>query len=251
MSIEFLLTAEGFPESRRALRYAANWQLLIVGPLLAFLFSFLAARRYAPVAGAHERRFSLRQLFLYQLIAASLFGWWTFTRRSEISQRRALLQWEIRDRDARATFEPLGWTVQTWPENDEILLVAIPKQPPLDDEALRPITSNLSVTLVNLQSDAVTDSGLKHLQGANRLRRLQLFSKNIGDEGVGELCKLPRLRYLEVHSPNLTAKSLAALSQVRTLRLLVLTRAHLTDEAITAFRQARPGIDLRIVEDGP
>src|SRR5690349_17654996 len=34
MSIEFLLTAVGFPESRRALRYAANWQLLIVGPLL-------------------------------------------------------------------------------------------------------------------------------------------------------------------------------------------------------------------------
>jgi hypothetical protein len=245
MSIELLLTAEGFPESRRAIRAAANWQLFLAGPLLVFLCSFMAARRYAPANGQPQRRYSLRQLFVYQLIAGSLLGWWTFTRRGEIVQRRHVLQWQLRDHEARTVFEPLGWTVQTWPDSDEIMLMANGTSL-LGDQSLAPLVTNQSVVYVHIHSDAITDVGLKYLRGANRLRRLKVASKQITDAGVAELSDLPRLRYVEVYSPQLTDDSLASLAKLRVLRRLVISRARLSDERVNEFLQAKPGVDFQV-----
>lgn len=249
MSVEFLLTAEGFAETRRAIRLAANWQLFLTGPLLVFLFAFLAARRYAPAQGNLQRRYSLRRLFVYQLIAASLFGWWTFTRRSEIAQRRNVLAWELRDRDAKAVFVPLGWWVDARTENDEIVLSAGPHLATIDDDAFAPIVPHGSVSGVFAKSPSLTDRALKQLRGANRLRQLVIESDEITDEGIAELCDLPRLRYLDVRCPKVTAKSLESLAKLRSLRFLTIRQAQISEDEAAAFRQARRSVNLRL--EGP
>jgi hypothetical protein len=251
MSVEFLLTAEGFPQSRRAIRTAANWQLFLAGPLLVFLFSFMAARRYAPASGQPHRRYSLRQLFVYQLIAAALLGWWTFTRRSEIFERRNLLAWQVRERDAKALFEPLGCWVEAPPDRDEVWLYAHASHRPVSDESLAPVAVHGAVTFVSIRASDVTDAGIKHLRGADRLRMLIVQSDQLTDEGVEVLEDLPRLRTLELDSPHLTGKSLQSLVKVRSLRALTISRAKITDKEIAAFRQARTGLFVRITGDSP
>lgn len=248
MAIEFCLTAEGFTETRKALRIAANWQLFLSGPLLVFLFSFFAARRDALNVGALPRRFSLRRLFAYQLLAASLFGWWTFTRRNEIVQRRNLLAWEILDRDSKALFQPLGWWVETFPGRDEVFLSAGPHYRAIDDTAFAPIAAHGSVIHILAKGDQLTDRSLQQLRGADRLRQLYLTGAQITDEGVAALEELPRLRYVEIQSPHLTKKTLDSLAKVRTLRFITISRAHVTKEDVAAFHAARPGVNVRIVE---
>src|SRR5438876_4539576 len=97
MLIEFSLKAEGLKEGRRALRDVATLQLCLAAPIAASAGAFLAARYYAPVAISREwrRRYTLRQLFIAQLIAGLLLGWWAYTRRDEIGQRRAELEWQV------------------------------------------------------------------------------------------------------------------------------------------------------------
>src|SRR3954471_24586922 len=122
MLIELTLKAEGLAEGRRALREVAMLQLFLTAPIVAIAGGFLAARYCAPEALSpqHRRRYTLRQLFIVQLIAALLLGWWAYTRRDEIGQRRAELAWQIRDREAKAVYEPFGWHVETWQWYEDI-----------------------------------------------------------------------------------------------------------------------------------
>jgi hypothetical protein len=190
MLVEFSLKAEGFSEGRRALRDSATWQLCLAAPIVALGCGFFAARRFAAVPPAERRRYTLRQLFVGQLIAGLLFGWWAFTRRDEISLRRAELAWQARDREAKAVFQPLGWQVLTWPDHDETVLASDPWNPPrrpVSDEALIPISLDGSVTRIGIVSDAITDAGLAHLEGSNRLRVLQLTAPQVSDAGLARI----------------------------------------------------------------
>jgi hypothetical protein len=258
MLIELSLKAEGLPDGRRALRNAATLQLCLAAPLAAFATGFVTARRYAPAMPevSRRRRYTLRQLFIGQLIVGLLLGWWAFTRRDEIGKRRDELEWQVRDRQMKAIFEPYGWKVHTWPGYDEMALLS-PEvfvsssgptfQQPVHDDTLKLVAIHAPVTQLIVSSDAVTDAGPKHLADAKRLRRLWIASRQITDDGVAELCELPRLRYLEIHSPQLTKASLDRLARVKSLRYLVLSTALITPEEQKAFRQARPDVNLRFV----
>lgn len=180
------------------------------------------------------------------MIAASLLGWWTFTRRNEIGQRSIELAWQVLDREAKAVFAPLGWWVETAPGSDEVHLQAAPHYRAIQDEALAPVRMHGSVTLLSIRSDQVTDAGLEHLRGASRLRWIYLESGQITDAGVFALCELPRLRYLQIQSPHLSGRSLQALAKVNTLRYLVIRGGRFSSEEVAAFRAARPGVDLRV-----
>jgi hypothetical protein len=248
MLVEFSLTAEGLRDSRRAIREVATWQLCLAGPLLTFLASFFAVGRYARLGDVPpSRRYTLQQLFVYQLIAALLLGWWTYTRREEIGWRRSLLQWQVRDRQAKAIFEPYGWRVLSWLGYEEIGLTAQrpPNQQPVDDETLELVSIHGPVIELNVSSDKVTDAGVARLAGAKQLRQLNLASEQISDEGVAELCRLPRLRYLEINSPRLTGAGLAQLAKIKSLRLVTLDTTLITPSEEEAFRKARPDVNLR------
>src|SRR4029078_7119685 len=109
----------------------------------------------------------------------------------------------VRDRQAKATFEPYGWEVHTWPGYDEIVLVLSgpPVPRPIRDDTLELVATHGPVTQLYVVSEEVTDAGLKHVAGAKSMRRFWLVSDQITDDGVAELCELPRLRYLEIYSP--------------------------------------------------
>jgi hypothetical protein len=246
MLIEFSLKAEGLTYGRRALRDVATLRLWLAAPIVAIAGGFLAARYYAPASLSQERRrrYTLRQLFAAQLIAGLLLGWWAYTRRDEIGQRRAELEWQVRDREAKAVYEPYGWTVQTWPGYDEIGLIA-PRHIGMRDEPLTLVRVHGPVTSMAIVSDTVSDTGLGHIAGAKRLRRLIIRSPQLTDSGVAQLSELPRLRYLEIASPNLTAESLSSLAKIKSLRYVVLTTTQITAEEQEAFHRTRPDVHLR------
>jgi hypothetical protein len=244
MLIEYALTLEGLSNSRRALRDAATGPLILTAPLAAIAAGFLAARRYATPQQGH-RRWTLRQLFIGQLIAAVLLGWWTFTRREEISRRRTELAWQVRDRQLKAIYEPLGVQVETWPNQEDVALIVWPGRA-FSDVSLKLVAIHGPVTQLRIHSDALNDPGLAEIASATRLRRLWLHSSQISDSGVARLAELPRLRYLEVHSPLLTGASLRSLAKIETLRYVVLGTGNITSEELTQFQSARPDVNVRI-----
>lgn len=254
MLIEFSLKAEGLTYGRRALRDVATWQLCLAAPIAAIAGGFLAARYYAPATLSPERRqrYTLRQLFVAQLIAGLLLGWWAYTRRDEIGQRRAELEWQVRDREAKAVYEPYGWHVQTWPDYEDISLLAFPpRQPSVSDEALALVGVHGPITYLFIRSENITDAGLKHISAAKRLRRLEIASPNVTDIGVAELDELSRLRYLEIRSPKLTGASLRSLAKIKSLRYVVLSTTQITAEEEEAFHRARIDVNLRFDHSEP
>src|SRR5262245_45435436 len=70
MAVEFSFQAEGLSDARRALRDVAWLRLCLVGPLTALAAGFLAAKQTvsAPTDPRSRRRYTLRQLFIGQLI---------------------------------------------------------------------------------------------------------------------------------------------------------------------------------------
>jgi hypothetical protein len=255
MVVEFGLTAEGLPYCAQVLREQATWQLWLVSPGIALIGGYLAARSFAPVftgPAATRGRYSLRQLFVAQLIAGLLFGWWVFTRRDQISARREELYWQNRENAAKAEFEPYGWRVSIYREFAETDLAAdwYPNQQPVTDDTLALIERDGSVGALMISSNAVTDAGLAHLAKADALRELFIASDQITDDGIRQLSTLPRLRYLGIRSPHLTAASLESLAKMRSLRYVTLSTTQISAEEQASFRQTRRNIQLRFDDRG-
>jgi hypothetical protein len=256
MAFEFSLRAEGLSNVRRALHDYVTIPLWIASVVVAFGVGFVAASRYAPVllhSSPARRRYTLRQLFVAQLIVGLLLGWWVFTRRDEIHDRRAELNWLAHDRAAKGVFEPYGWNVQTWKGYDEIALSTFTRyqnQQPVRDETLALVAGHGSVAHLEISSDEVTDAGVAHLVAARDLRELWIASEQVTDEGVRELCKLPRLRYLGIRSSRLNGSSLERLAEVKSLRYVALSTTQITPQQQAAFRKARPGVELRLNREG-
>jgi len=253
MLFEYGFRLEGLPNARRALRESTLAPLWGSAIAVSFGTGFFAARRYAPgllSSAPASRRFTLKQLLAVQLVAGLALGWWVFTRRDEIGSRRVELDWQIRDREAKAMFEPLGYRVHTWKELDEITLFAEWNAGQVRDDALAPVARQGSVTHLVIDTDEITDDGLRHLTAANRLRRLYIVAPQVTDDGVLALCQMPRLRYLTIESPQLTGASLASLAKVKSLRYVSLNSMLITPVEEAAFRQARPDVDLRLGAGG-
>jgi hypothetical protein len=251
MLIEYALKVEGLSQGRLALKDAAAGQLLLAAPLIAIAVGFFASRRYAPASQrrGQRRAWTLRQLFIGQLIAGLLLGWWAYTRRDEIHERRNELEWRVRNERVKALFEPIGWYVYSWPGVDEITLGASgpPRWPAARDEQLPLAVAQGPVSELYLASNEITDQGLPLLSGAARLRQLQISSNLVTDEGIAALAALPRLRYLRLGCPQLTGECLQSLAKVRSLRYVEITTVRVTPQDAETFRAARPDVNLRIV----
>src|SRR4051812_20493227 len=125
MIVQFSLTAEGLPLvfGRRAFGEQGSLPLIFASPVVAFLGAYLMTRRSPSAANDRpRRRYTLRQLFVGQVIVGLLLGWWTYTRRNELGQRRMELGWQAREESLNAMFAPYGWYVKTWQDKSDIAL---------------------------------------------------------------------------------------------------------------------------------
>ena len=253
MLFEYGFRLEGLPNAHRALRESTLAPLWGAAIAVSFGTGFFAARRFAPgllSSAPASRRFTLRQLLAAQLIAGLALGWWVFTRRDEIGSRRVELDWQIRDREAKALFEPLGYEVVTWKDHDEMALITRSYVGPVRDDTVAVVARHGSVTHLALENDDISDAGLEHLISARRLRRLNIVATQVTDDGVLALSQLPRLRYLTIVSPHLTGASLDSLAKVKSLRVLSLTTRKITPAEVAEFRKSRPDVDLRLNASG-
>jgi hypothetical protein len=255
MVVEMGLKAEGLPYGAQVLREHATIQLWLFSPGAALIAGYFAARWLTSTpskATGPRGRYTLQQLFLAQFIAGLLLGWWVFTRRDQISERRADLYWQNRENAAKAAFEPYGWRVSIFREFAEIDLTTDwhPSQQPAGDDSLGLVARDGSVGSLVVSSDAVTDAGLEHLAEADTIRELFIASDQVTDEGIRRLSALPRLRYLGIRSPNITGASLEHLAKVKSLRYVTLSTTQISAEEQAAFHLARPNVQLRFNERG-
>jgi len=247
MLLEFSLKAEGLPTGRTALREMASVELCLAAPLIAVAAGFLVARGYTPPADAQKKhRYTLRQLFVAQLVIGLLLGWWAYTRRDEIGQRRHQLVWQARDGQLKSAFEPLGWNLQTWPDDDAVWLNEHGISPPVVPGLLHPLRLFPTVWELRIDSNRIVDRDVEDLLPLSTLRSLQLLCPHLTDDGVAQLCELPRLRYLRIKSPHITGATLEMLVNMKTLRFVEIDSAQITVADAEEFRQARPNVDLRI-----
>ena len=102
---------------------------------------------------------------------------------------------------------------------------------PVGDDTLELIT-NLELTSLALNSEHVTDLGMRHICSILTLNQLELGKKSrISDRGLKHLWRLNRLNRLSMFSPLISGKGFATLAELPKLYSLRLTSPALTDEA--------------------
>lgn len=102
---------------------------------------------------------------------------------------------------------------------------------PVGDDTLELIT-NLELTSLALNSEHVTDPGMRHICSILTLNQLELGKKSrISDRGLKHLWRLNRLNRLSMFSPQISGRGFATLAELPKLYSLRLTSPALTDEA--------------------
>jgi hypothetical protein len=239
MIVQFSLAAEGLPLAfgRRALGEEGSLHLILLSPAIAFLGAYLLTRRLPLAAIKDPRRsYTLRQLFVGQLIVGLVLGWWAYTRRSELGQRKQELSWQAREQSLTAIFGPYGWYVKTWHDKDDIALWqgANPAPQVVTDATLDLVVRQGNIVELDIKSDAVTDDGLRRLATSKGIKILEVTSNQLTDDGIHAVSQIPGLETLVVDSPGVTLAGLKQMPKSTSLqfvqvRRLVLTRAEYFD----------------------
>jgi sulfatase modifying factor 1 len=102
---------------------------------------------------------------------------------------------------------------------------------PVGDETLGLIT-NLELNSLALNSEHVTDVGMRHICSMLTLNQLELGKKSrVSDRGLKHLWRLNRLNRLSMFSPLISGRGFSTLAELPKLYSLRLTSSALTDEA--------------------
>ncbi len=78
---------------------------------------------------------------------------------------------------------------------------------------------------ITLAGPAVTDNGVRHLQGVSTMQDVNLYFTRVTDAGIAALESLPNIEYLRVQSegsPTVTRECLTSAAKMKKLRCLVL-----------------------------
>ncbi len=144
-----------------------------------------------------------------------------------------------------------GVVVQAVAQGDPRLEVnASVAQPPISDADLRllaPIAD--AVVQLNLSRTAVTDEGLAHLKGFDRLEQLRIDSTPIGDRALACVASMPRLEVLNIHSTKVTDDGLGGLSSARALKRVFAWNSGVTRAGADALTAAHPGVVVNLGAD--
>jgi formylglycine-generating enzyme required for sulfatase activity/Leucine-rich repeat (LRR) protein len=102
---------------------------------------------------------------------------------------------------------------------------------PVGDDTLALIT-NLELTRLALNSDNVSDTGMKHVCSILTLNQLEIGKKTrVSDRGLKHLWRLNRLNQLSLFSPLITGTGFSTLAELPKLYTLRLSSPALTDDA--------------------
>lgn len=110
-----------------------------------------------------------------------------------------------------------------------------------DDEAMGVIPRLPALRSLLIGCKGLTDTGLKHLEGMNRLHALSISSDQITDAGVAHLKGLTALESLQVSGPRITDAGVAHLKAMTRLRRLNLSDTQITDQGLEPL--------LRVMKD--
>lgn len=114
----------------------------------------------------------------------------------------------------------------------------------LDDEGLAVVGELKNIVILNLRDTGITDVGLVHLKGLNKLRRLHLERTAVGDDGVAHLRHLHDLEYLNLYSSKITDKALDHLVHLKRLRQLFVWQTGVTEEGVAKLQRELPGLKI-------
>lgn len=250
MLLEFSLKTEGLPLVRRAFSDQTMLPLILAAPAVGFLVTFLAMRPHPSGTSNQPRRyrFTIRQLFVGQLVLGLLLGWWTYTRREEIGHRKVDLEWQTREEAAKAVFDPYGWYVKSWRDKIEIALWHVDAfgQQPVSDATLDLVVQHGNVIELNILSDRVSDEGLERLRAAKGLNCLVVTSNQITDAGLHAVSMIPGLETLWVTSPNITLDGLKCFPMTTSLKSIVIQGIAVTPDEYRELLSSRPDLNLSV-----
>lgn len=109
------------------------------------------------------------------------------------------------------------------------------------DSALPFLMGMNQLRKLDLDRNAVTDTGLKNLAGMKRLRELHLGGcLQVTDAGLKHLRDLEALEYLSVSSTHVTDAGLEYLPELTKLQFLNLVSTKVTDAGVKKLQQALP-----------
>ena len=103
------------------------------------------------------------------------------------------------------------------------------------DDVLRTISTFRRLQVLIVPFGQITDVGLEHLRGLDRLRALDLSETSIGDRGLSNLTGLKNLEILELDGTQVTGAGLSQLVGLNKLSDLYLSATWVDDEGMSAL----------------
>jgi hypothetical protein len=108
-------------------------------------------------------------------------------------------------------------------------------------DAGMPAISRLSrLENLNLGNDAISDAGLKHLEGLRELKILALNNTQVTDAGLVSISRLTNLEYLYFDNQAISDAGLAQLEGLPNLKVLVVTKTQVTAAGAAKLNRKLP-----------
>ncbi len=192
--------------------------------------------------------FSLRTLFICQLLLIVPAGLWIGNRRETIISRyrsqAELAEFVTWKNSVENRFCVYGWKPSCLRSPQRLFLYGYRGLNGFTDSVLLTIEPSDQLQLLHLKSDNLTDEGLKTISRIETIEELNLSSIQVTDAGIAHLKALSKLQKLTLDCPGLTEKALDDLQNCRTLEHLHFLQPSISEECAARFRLNRPEVLL-------
>ncbi|MFP6887908.1 MAG: hypothetical protein VB997_10110 [Opitutales bacterium] len=154
------------------------------------------------------------------------------------------------EKGALAAIEKLGGAVRGVALDTDALEIDFHLQGDgLTDEGLDHLAGLQKVVNLHLGETQVTDAGMAQLKGLSSLRRLHLEKTAVGDAGLAHLKGLANLEYLNLYATKVTDKGVEHLKGLKKLRRLYLWQSKVTDAGVARLKKALPNLVINTGAD--
>jgi len=115
------------------------------------------------------------------------------------------------------------------------------------DEDLLHVGKLSHLEMLDLRDTRITDAGLQHLRGLNRLKVLILTGTAVTDQGLAPLGDMPQLTVLSLEETKITDRGLQQLKGLANLGWLNLSATQITDAGLSCLKEY-PSLDVLVLE---
>lgn len=113
-----------------------------------------------------------------------------------------------------------------------------------DSEASN-LNSLTGITGLYLENAKITDAGVEHVKGLDKLLYLELRYTEITDAGLKHLERLTNLRYLSLCNTQVTDAGVRNITRLTNLEGLDLKHTHITEDGLKKLQEALPNCKIR------